>query len=71
MSGFAFETRKPRYFSPPPFISGELTAGWSRESPAWVMSFSGGDGGRNNTAAASAVGAYAYSTLGLSLRRSF
>ncbi len=104
VSGFAFETKRPRYFSPPTFIAGELTAGWSRESPAWVMSVSGGygaqrvdtlatqdqwhidalatrqwsngwavelHGGRSNSAAASAVGAYAYSTLGLTLRRTF
>ena len=104
VSGFTFETKRPRYFSPPAFIAGELTAGWSRESPAWVMSFGGGygaqrvdtlaaqdqwhldavatrqwsngwavelHGGRSNSAAASAVGAYAYSTLGLSLRRIF
>jgi len=104
VSGFAFETRRARYFSPPTFLAGELTAGWSHESPLWLLSFGGGlgaqrvdtlgtqdqwhveaiatrqwtngwavelHGGRSNSAAASAVGAYGYSTLGLSLRRTF
>ncbi len=104
LSGFRFDERRPRYFSPPKFLAGEVTAGWAREGAAWSFAFGGGygaqrvdtlatqdqwhvdavtarqwtngwsvelHGGRSNSAAASAVGAYAYSTLGLSLRRTF
>jgi len=111
LSGFGFDsTAAGRYFSPSRFVSGEVTAGWTRESPAWILSVGSGfgaqrvnalptqdqwhidatatrqwvtgwavelHGGRSNSAAASAagtlatVGAYTYSTLGLSLRRTF
>ncbi len=103
-SGFAFDTRAPRYFSPPRFTSGEVTAGWTRETPRWSVGVGGGygaqrvdtlatqdqwhadarvartwaagwqvelHGGRSTSAAASAVGAYQYSTMGLSVRRTF
>lgn len=111
VSGFGFDsTATGRYFSPSEFIAGEVTAGWTRESPAWIIAVGSGygaqrvnslptqdqwhvdatatrqwttgwavelHGGRSNSAAASAagtlatVGAYTYSTLGLSLRRTF
>lgn len=104
VTGFGFDRRAPRYFSPPRFVSGEVTAGWSHEDPRWSLALGGGfgaqrvdtldvqdqwhadarvartfatdwqvelRGGRSTSAAASAVGAYAYSTLGLSLRRTF
>ncbi|MCC6782900.1 MAG: tetratricopeptide repeat protein [Planctomycetes bacterium] len=104
LTGFGFDQRAARYFSPPRFLSGEVTAGWSYEDPRWSLGFGGGygaqrvdtldvqdqwhadarlartwasnwqvelRGGRSTSAAASAVGAYSYSTLGLSLRRTF
>lgn len=104
VSGFGFDRRAPRYFSPPRFVSGEVTAGWTHEDPRWSLGLGGGfgaqrvdtlavqdqwhadarvartwatdwqvelRGGRSTSAAASAVGAYSYSTLGLSLRRTF
>jgi tetratricopeptide (TPR) repeat protein len=104
VTGFTLERRAPRYFSPPHFTAGELTAGWSRESARWSGTLNGGVGaqridtlptqsqwhfdarlgrqwgerwtvelfgGRSTSAAASAVGAYAYSTFGVSARRSF
>lgn len=103
-SGFGFDRRAPRYFSPPRFTAGEVTAGWSREGARWSAGLAGGvgaqridtastqsqwhldgqvarqwdtrwalelNGGRSTSAAASAVGSYAYSTLSLSLRRTF
>ena len=103
-SGFAYERRELRYFSPPRFTAGEATAGWARETATWSAALSGGlglqqidtlasqdqwhldgrlarqwgrtwalelVGGRSTSAAASAVGAYAYTTLGLTLRRAF
>ena len=104
VTGFAFDQRKPRYFSPPRFGAGELTAGWAHESATWSGALNGGYGaqrvdtlaaqaqwhldsrvgrqwgsrwtaelvgGRSTSAAASAVGAYAYTTLGLTVRRAF
>ncbi len=104
VSGFSFDERAPRYFSPPTFTSGEVTGGWTREDPVWSIALGGGiglqkvdtlatqdqwhydarvarnwaqrwtlelHGGRSTSAAASAVGAYGYSTVGLSLRRAF
>lgn len=102
--GFGFDRRAPRYFSPPRFVSGELTGAWAHESPRWSIGMGGGfgaqrvdtlavqdqwhldariartwastwqvelHGGRSTSAAASAVGAYAYSTLGVTVRRTF
>lgn len=102
--GFGFDRRASRYFSPPRFVTGELTGGWSRETPRWSLGVGAGlgvqrvdtaamqdqwhldaraartwaggwtaevHGGRSTSAAASAVGAYAYSTLGVVLRRTF
>jgi tetratricopeptide (TPR) repeat protein len=104
VTGFGFDRRATRYFSPPRFVSGEITAGWTHEDPRWTLGLGGGfgaqrvdtldvqdqwhadarvartwatdwqvelRGGRSTSAAASAVGAYSYSTLGLSLRRTF
>lgn len=103
-NGFAFDSRALRYFSPPRFVSAEVTAGWNRESPRWSVGLGGGfgaqrvdtlatqdqwhadlrvariwaagwqvelHGGRSTSLAASAVGAYQYSTLGITLRRTF
>jgi Flp pilus assembly protein TadD len=104
VTGFGFDERAARYFSPPRFISGEVMGGWTYEDARWSGGVSGGfgaqrvdtlatqdqwhadariartwskvwsvelHGGRSTSAAASAVGAYEYSTLGLSLRRTF
>lgn len=104
VSGFSFDSRALRYFSPPRFASGEMTAGWSYEHPRWSIGLGGGfgaqrvdtlatqdqwhadvraariwaggwqlelHGGRSTSAAASAVGAYQYSTMGVTLRRTF
>lgn len=103
-TGFRFDTRAARYFSPPRFVSGEVTGAWTHESPTWSIGMGGGfgaqrvdtlavqdqwhldarlartwardwqlelHGGRSTSAAASAVGAYAYSTLGVTVRRTF
>lgn len=103
-TGFAFDFKAPRYFSPPTFSTGEAFVNWSHEGPRWTMALGGGvglqkvdtlavqdqwhaearlsrqwtngwgvelHGGHSTSAAASAVGAYAYSTAGLSIRRTF
>ena len=103
-TGFAFDFKAPRYFSPPTFTMGEAFTNWTHEGPRWTLALGGGvglqkvdtlavqdqwhaearlarqwtngwgvelHGGHSTSAAASAVGAYAYSTAGLSVRRSF
>jgi tetratricopeptide (TPR) repeat protein len=103
-TGFGYERRAPRYFSPPRFVAAELAAGWAHAGPRWTAGLDAGYGrqridtlatqdqwhlnaragrqwgtrwavelvgGRSTSAAASAVGAYAYTTLGLQLRRTF
>lgn len=103
-TGFAFDFKAPRYFSPPTFVTGEAFANWTHEGPRWTIAIGGGvglqkvdtlavqdqwhaearlsrqwtngwgvelHGGHSTSAAASAVGAYAYSTAGLSIRRTF
>ena len=103
-TGFGYERRATRYFSPATFRAGEATAGWAREGTRWSGALSGGlglqkidslatqgqwhldgrisrqwgptwavelVGGTSTSAAASAVGAYDYTTLGLTLRRIF
>lgn len=103
-SGFGYERRATRYFSPPRFAAAEATVGWTHDGPRWAGAINAGYGaqridtlatqgqwhldgrlsrrwgpswtaelvgGRSTSAAASAVGAYAYTTLGLTLRRAF
>jgi len=43
-SGFGFDRRAPRYWSPPAFAAAEATMQWVHEGPRWTTAMSGGYG---------------------------